>query len=190
MSILVTRNPADDVELAQLKVELTGRCSDLRRPAVVEWPGQPMIGLHRGIPWWVGAADDDPLRDHRGRLPVPREARVRLAELAAHDLPFQRIAVAHELDPAGPVRELLPDLRRGPRPCPAETARLLVGPPPPHPGVRRAARVLERLVGAASSATSGLVETLLDPIVFGVAALRTPRPGDPTLWFPLVDWSW
>ena len=190
MKMLSARTSADDVELARLEAELTSRCAGLRRAAVVDWPGCGVIGVHRDVPWWVGPAEDDPMRDHRGRLPMPREARTRLRELMVFDLPFQRIAIAHELDPAGPVRDLLPALRRGSLACSAETARRLVGPPPPHPRVRHAARALARLVGGAAGTAGRLTEIALDPVVFGVAAPRAPRTGDATLWFPLVDWRW
>ncbi len=34
------------------------------------------------------------------------------------------------------------------------------------------------------------LDVLLDPIVFGVVTPTTPRPGEPSLWFPLVGWWW
>ena len=190
MSILSTRTPADDDELARLEDELTQRCADLRPPIVVYWPQHSLISLDRGIPWWLGPAECDPHRDRRGRLPMPQEPRARLQELAARRLPFQRVAVAHELDPAGPVRDLLPSLWQGPLACTAETARSLVGPPPAHPGVRWAARLLEMLASGTGRVASRLADVALDPIVFGVVAPRAPRPGDATLWFALAVWRW
>ena len=86
--------------------------------------------------------------------------------------------------------ELLPALRQGSVACSAATARLLVGPPPPHPAVRRAARLLDALVGGAWSGAAGVVDAVLDPIVFGVVGRRPPCPGDLTLWVPLVAWRW
>lgn len=191
------RTRADDAELARLDAELDRlgaevieRCADLRSPIRVDWPQHSLLVLENGRPWWLGPAECDPNRDRRGRLPVPPEPRARLRELARAGLPFQRMAVAHELDPVGPVRNLLPALAQGPRTCTAETARTLIGSPPAHPGVSRAARLLATLVGGTSGAADRLTDKLLDPIVFGVVAVRAPRTGDTTLWFPLVAWWW
>ena len=178
-----------DAELDRLGAELIERRPDLRPPIPVDWPQHSLLVLE-GRPWWLGPAECDPHRDRRGRLPMPPEPRARLRELARAGLPFHRVAIAHELDPAGPVRDLLPALQREPRICAAENARTLIGPPPVHPGVRRAARLLATLVGGTSSAVDRVAETLLDPIVFGVVAPRAPRVGDATLWFPLVAWRW
>jgi hypothetical protein len=83
---------------------------------------------------------------------MPPEPRARLQELARAGLPFQRVAIAHELDPAGPVRDLLPALERGPRTCTAKDTLMLVGSPPAHPWVSRTARLLATLIGGTSSA--------------------------------------
>ena len=179
-----------DAELDRLGAELIERRPDLRPPIRVDWPQHSLLAFEAGRPWWLGPAECDPHCDRRGRIPMPPEPRARLQELARAGLPFQRVAIAHELDPAGPVRDLLPALERGPRTCTAETARMLIGTPPVHPGVSRAARLLATLLGRTSSAVGRVAETLLDPIVWGVVAPRAPRAGDATLWFPLVAWRW
>ena len=190
--LTLSRTVDDHPELVELAADLARDHGDLlQQPIVMTWSETATAALDRRDRAWVfGPAERDPLRDHRGRVPVPRAARARLQELAASGLPFQRVALAHELDPAGPVRELLPALRNGSLVCSEATARRLVGPPPPHPGVSRAARVLDAIVGGGASAAVRLVDTLLDPIVFGVVGVRTPHPGDATLWFPLVVWRW
>ena len=81
-------------------------------------------------------------------MALPRPVIRRLAELAELELPFQRLAIAHELDPDGPAAGYLPALRAGPRPCTAAEARTLVGPPARPPRVRRAARILDALSAA------------------------------------------
>jgi hypothetical protein len=180
----------DDAELARLKAELVEKHAALAQPIVMTWSEAPRVALDRGAPWLFGPAECDPLRDHRGRLPVPRPVRARLRELADVGLPFQRVALAHELDATGPVQELLPRLRQGVVECSDATARLLVGPPPPHPAVRRAARVLDAVVGGLGGGAVRAADAVLDPTVFGVVGRRPPRPGDTTLWFPLIAWRW
>jgi hypothetical protein len=188
--LILQRTTDDHAELHLLEAEFRRRRADLPRPIVMTWSETSMVALDRGSPWLVGPAECDPLRDDEGRTPIPRSARARLQELATCGLPFHRVALAHQLDPTGPVRELLATLRQGPVACSETTARLLVGPPPPHPAVRRAARVLDVLVDGASVAAARGADAVLDPIVFGVVGRRPPRPGDATLWFPLAAWRW
>ena len=156
---------------------------------VLPWSDEPLLLLDRDRPWVVAPVERDPLaRD--GRTIVPGQQLRQLKELADQDLPFQRLAIAHELDPDGHVSALMPLLRSGPRTCTDEVSRTLVGPVPAHPGLVRAARALGALAGAArSTATAGL-DLLLDPIIFGVVAPSWPVHGEPCLWYPLVAWRW
>jgi hypothetical protein len=50
--------------------------------------------------------------------------------------------------------------------------------------------VLDVLVCGAGTVAARVADAVLDPIVFGVIGRRPPRPGDATLWFPLVAWRW
>ena len=113
-----------------------------------------------------------------------------LEKLAAQNMPVQRLAMAHELDPDGPVRHLMPMLRHGPRTCTDDVARAVVGPLPPHPGLARTARALEGLVTTASHACADALDILRDPIIFGVITPAWPISGQPALWYPLVAWRW
>jgi hypothetical protein len=121
---------------------------------------------------------------------VPRAQRRALAALAAQGVPFERIAIAHELDPLGPVRLLVPALCDGPRTCTPIVARQVAGPLPAHPGLARMSRAFGRLAGATISAGSAAAALLLDPIVFGVVAPDRLDHGAPALWYPLVAWRW
>ena len=116
----------------------------------VPWVEQPVLVLDRGMPWVYGPVEHDPGMTERGMV-LPRPVIRRLTELAALQLPFQRLAIAHELDPEGPVAGYLPALEAGPRPCTAAEARTLVGPPPVHPALRRAPRWHRALRRAAST---------------------------------------
>jgi hypothetical protein len=131
------------------------------------------------------------MRGSRGRTVVPRGQRARLKRIAELGVPFQRLAIAHELDPKGPIRQLLPALRDGPKTCTDEVARILVGAVPAHPGLNRAVRVLDSAIGSATSAIPiNAVVTILDPIIFGIIAPTPPRQGQLCLWYPLAAWRW
>ncbi len=175
---------ADDVEI---------RCPYLRDPRLMSWNDSLVLALEGSVPWVFGPAERDPLCGHRGRTVLPRAARSRLAKIAAYRVPFQAVAIAHELDPEGPVAELLPELVSEPQLCSDETARRLIGTVPAHPGVSRAVRLLDQAVhGATSSAQAParMIRRSLDPIIFGVVAPKPLQSGDLTLWYPLTAWRW
>lgn len=176
-------------DLADLAERLRRTLPELGRPLARPWTEEPTLLLDRGRPWLVGPVERDPHR-RDGRTVMPREQIRRLATLAERQLPVRRLAIAHELDRDGPVRALLPELRRGSRACTDEVARLVTGPAPPHPGVRRTVRVLDGLVGGAARATAAAVEELLDPILFAIAAPDAPESGSVCLWYPISVWRW
>jgi hypothetical protein len=138
----------------------------------------------------VGPAERDPVRTRAGRAIIPRGQRAQLERIRSTGVRFDRVAIAHELNPAGRVRPLLPLLEQTARPCLDNIARLVVGRTPPHPGVERAARALDNVLGDALATVGQSLEALLDPIVFGVVAPGGPRDGEPSLWYPLVAWRW
>lgn len=174
-------------QLAKLATDVRQRCPDLAEPLLALWSVDPVIVLDRNRPWVITSVERDPqARAGRGVLPGPQ--RRQLKRLAALELPIQRLAVAHECDPTGAAAELLPQVRTGPRTCTPEVARALVGPVPPHPGVARAARWMDAVVGGTHRAIAEL--DLLDPIIFGVVAPTPPAHGQPCLWFPLCAWRW
>jgi hypothetical protein len=179
-------------ELAGLSRQVEARWPDLPPPHVLEWTEVPLLAVDRsGAPWVIGPTERDPVRDSRGHAVVPRRQRARLKRIAELGIPFQRLAIAHELDPAGPVKHLLPELREGPRPCTDEVARKLVGGVPAHPATSRAIRALESPIRAATStAPIRVLSTVLDPIIFGIIAPTAPQQGEPCLWYPLVAWRW
>jgi hypothetical protein len=179
-------------ELAGLRRQLDLRWPDLPPPLVLEWTERSLLAVDRsGVPWVVGPTERDPVRDSWGRTVLPRRERARLKNIAELDIPFQRLAIAHELNPDGPVHQLPPALRDGPKPCTDEIARELVGEVPQHPGVVRAVQALDVLVcGATSAVPDHVWNALLDPIIFGIIAPTPPRHGKFCLWYPLVAWRW
>lgn len=175
--------------LDELDAELRFHHPVLRAPLTIGWRETLTLALDGPVPWVFGPAEHDPLRGRRGTSVLPRRARTWLRRIAASGVPFQRLAVAHELDPAGPVRDRLPELASGPRACTEEDARPLVGTVPPHPEVARAVRLLNQAVGG-TTASAQVIHRCLDPIVFGVTAPGPLRAGDLALWYPLVAWRW
>ena len=181
-----------DPELAELSVQINQMWPSLPEPLPLAWTETPLVSIDRsGIPWIIAPAEHDPLRTAGGRTVIPHKQRAQLKRIAKLGIPFQRLAIAHELDPEGPVRQLLPALRTQPQPCTNELARALVGEVPAHPGVTRAVTVLDAAVNGATSAVGiNAVISALDPIIFGVIAPTPPRHGQLCLWYPLVAWRW
>src|SRR5947199_233108 len=83
-------------------VELRRRWPQLPTPLVRPWSEQPVLVRDRGRPWVYGPIECDPGMTDAG-LTLPRHVIRRLAELAALELPFQRLAIAPGLDPAPAV---------------------------------------------------------------------------------------
>jgi hypothetical protein len=180
-------------ELANMGAHLQWVWPGLPAPMTLEWSDSLVVALDQGTPWIYGPVERDPMRASSGSSVLPRQARNRLKKIATFGVPFQRLAIAHELDREGPIRHLIPALEAGPRSCPDEVARELVGGVPAHPLVARAVRVLDAAVGGAMFAAglpASLVSSVLDPIIFGVIAPQPPRHGDLCLWYPLAAWRW
>jgi hypothetical protein len=181
-----------DPELAELSVQINQMWPSHPEPLPLAWTETPLVSIDRsGIPWIIGPAEHDPLRSARGRTVIPHKQRAQLKRIAKLGVRFQRLAIAHELDPQGPVPQLLPALRTQPQPCTNEAAPVLAREAPAHPGVTRAVMVLDAAVSGATSAVGiNAVVSALDPIIFGVIAPTQPRHGQLCLWYPLVAWRW
>jgi len=180
----------DRPDARRTAIALRREFPQLRDPLILPWSEQPVIALDGDRPWLFGPIERDPQRTAGGRTVLPRRELRGLRELAQVGVPFQRLAMAHELDPAGAVRVLLPVLRKGPRTCTDAVARAVVGPPPPHPVVRRAGRMLDGMVRKTAVAVVGAGERLLDPILFGIIGLPGTTEGELVLWFPIAAWTW
>jgi hypothetical protein len=178
-------------ELARVIAELERQWPQLPPPIVLPCSDHPVVGLDGDAPWLYAFAEQDPLRDENGVAVLPRRQRRQLRRIAATGARFDAVAVAHELDRNGRVRSLVPLLADGPRTCTDEIARALVGTVPAHPGVARAAGLLDSLVGGDALAWTGAaLDRLLDPIVFGVAAPFGLAHCVPAVFQPLVAWRW
>jgi hypothetical protein len=164
-------------------LDLRGRFPQLPEPRTFVWSEQPVVVLDRGVPWLYGPVERDPLMTKRGRVVLPRREVKRLRALAALNVPFQRLAIAHELDLEGPAADIAPTLIAGPRTCTDAVARALVGPQPVHPWVRWAVQILDPAARRAA-------EKVLDPILFGVVGAPDLTHGHPAHFYPLAAWRW
>lgn len=175
-------------ELAALGARAARAHPALPPPVVHVWSDENVLMLDRGgDPWVVGPILRDPLA-RGGRTVIPRGSRRRLSTLT--DVPFQHVAIAHQLDPDGPVAGLLPMLSGGPRTCTDEVARAVAGTVPPDPSTTRVLRAVDGLVRGGLRATAAGADVLLDPLVFGILGPTTPTHGEPCLWYPLAAWVW
>jgi hypothetical protein len=181
----------DKIHGARTDAELRRRYPQLPSPLVLPWSELFVLGLDHDTPWIWGPIERDPMVDCRGQAVLPRREIQQLRKIAAVGVPFQRIAIAHELDPDGAVRGLLPELRGGPRTCTDAVARAVVGPQPLHPAVLRAVCALNMVLSRkAFAAVANLATAILDPVVFGVVSLPRTNDGQAALWYPLAAWRW
>jgi hypothetical protein len=180
-------------ELAELSIQINEKWPRLRPPLPLEWTETPLVSLDsNGVPWVIAPTDRDPLRTTRGGTVIPRKQRRSLKRIDKLGAPFQRLAIAHELDPDGPVRHLLPELKQRPPTCTDTDARTPAGDVPARRGVVRAVQALDVMVcGTTTVMPARVWERLLDPIIFGIIA-PTPPPlhGQLCLWYPLAAWRW
>ena len=176
-------------ELASLRAYQHWMWPALPAPMILEWSDSLVVALDRGGPRIYGPVERDPMRGSRGGTVLPWRVRGRLKKIATFGVPFQRLAIDHELDREGPVRHRLRELEKGPRALADHEARELVGEVPPHPAVARALRIIAAAVGGARLAARVPVRTMLTTI-FGVLAPQPPRHGAPCLWYPLANWRW
>ena len=104
---LLTPSPSSkllaDPELAELSVQINQMWPSLPEPLPLAWTETPLVSIDRsGVPWVIGPAEHDPLRSARGRTVIPHKQRAQLKRIAKLGVPFQRLAIAHELDPRRP----------------------------------------------------------------------------------------
>ena len=188
--------PIGELQPSRLPARRLSRAEPLVLPAPrrATWTAQPLILLDGGNPYLVVPAERDPHRTPDGRHPMPATARAVLRRYAAAGHRFDRVAIVHELDPAGPVAVLRGMLRDGPVTCSDAVARTVVGPVPDHPATARAVRSIDAAVGGGMRAIGSLLRQrpALDPIVFGVVGIggSAPADGEPATWYPLCGWVW
>ena len=156
---------------------------------------RPQLRLVNGdCVWMLSPLKCDPLTGPGGRCVLPPPAVAELRRIAAAGIEFHTMVVGHEIDLNGPARQLIPQLRDGPRTCPLDLARALVGPVPADPRAAQLARSMGRAINAVARPVTALArETArrLDPVIFGlIGADGRVEPGAPALWVACTKWEW
>jgi len=156
---------------------------------------RPQLQLaNDGCVWMLSPLKCDPLTGPGGRYVLPPSAVADLRRIVAAGIDFHTMVVGHEIDLNGPARRLIPQLRNGPRSCPPDLARALVGPVPADPRAAQLARSMGRAVTAVARPMTALArETArhLDPVIFGlIGADGRLEPGAPALWVACTEWEW
>jgi hypothetical protein len=186
--------------------QMRAKLPALPNPLVATWTEQPRLVLDRGMPWLVTPLESDPYTTGGG-YPFPSEVATQLQRISAAGARFHRIAIAHELDPHGPVEDMLDTILPAGLIVDGKTAGACLGETPAPEQTKNLAGVLDKAVKttlriatatataavAAPAAIAGglLGATGLDPIVFGVIGIDNhPRTGEPAIYYPLAAWRW
>lgn len=194
---------------AALDIDKTMRAKlpALPNPLVASWEEQPRLVLDRGMPWMVTPLESDPYRTGGGGYPFPAQVSAQLERVSLGGARFHRIAIAHELDPSGPVAKLISEIPPAGLVITSKTATECLGATPTPQKPRHLASTMDKaaktLIRAAKlSATAALAAPVaaagalagglyLDPIVFGVIGIDgKPRTGEPAIYYPLAAWTW
>lgn len=203
-------HPSWTTRARSLDLDLRKRAPELGAARVAPWREHPLLVLDKGEPWLVSPYDRDPLTQKDGGYPFPRDVRTVLARLVERGVEFDDLAVAHELDPSGPVHDLVGKIPPQGLRCDVVAAAALVGPLPATKGTQRVGAALDTsgkalATGAAvaplvlaAAAVAPLVllgpvalAAELDPIIFGVRHLDNKAgTSGPSLWYPLAAWKW
>lgn len=183
--------------------QMRAKLPALPNPLVATWTEQPRLVLDRGTPWMVTPLESDPYTSRAGGYPFPAGVAAQLQRISAAGARFHRIAIAHELDPHGPVATMIGTIPPAGLIVEGKTARACLGETPAPAETKHLAATLDKAVKttlrfaartatAAAAAPAALAAALqLDPIVFGVIGIdRHPRTGEPAIYYPLAAWRW
>jgi hypothetical protein len=144
--------------------------------------------------WLLSPLRCDPLTGPGGRYVLPPSAVADLRRIAAAGIEFHTMVVGHEIDRNGPARQLIPQLRDGPKSCLPDLARALVGPVPADPQAAQLARCMGRAITAVTRRVPALAREAagrLDPVIFGLIGVAGRlEPGRPALWVACTKWEW
>jgi hypothetical protein len=190
---------------------LRKRAPMLKEHLVAEWHDDPLLVMDKGMPWIVMPFDKDPLRTKDGGYPFPKKVKRELQTLVAAGVDFDTLAVAHELDPKGPVAPYVAKIPPAGLLCSENATKSLVGTTPATEVNKRMAATLNRagdavvdsapkvllglalapvvVVAAPLALVAGAVSGV-DPIVFGVLHVDHQPHHKVSLWYPLAAWKW
>jgi len=205
----VTTTARESSTMLETRIRLARKSAPtLPEPVIATWIDSAVLHSSAGRPWVIAPAEHDPLRGPDGTIAIPRNQMRELRALEATGVAFDRMAIAHELDPERILRFVR-------HPIPPEgllvsdgDARALVGQQPLPRSTIRAARRLDAVAsrvlltggalvagtvasGGLAAAAMAAIPLLLDPIIFGVLGVSgSPKNGDVAAYFPLVAWDW
>ncbi len=168
---------------------------DLVTPLVGSWHDQPVLYLDKGLPWLLVPYDQDPLRQSDGGYPFPADVRRQLERVNERGVRFDDLAIAHELDPVGPIKSLIRTIPHQGIACDSKAAAVLIGDLPATGTTHKVGRALESAPRAIKTLLKGVAQApamllpLLDPIIFGVLHIKADKT-DLSLWYPLAAWKW
>jgi hypothetical protein len=144
--------------------------------------------------WMLSPLKCDPLTGPGGGYVLPPSAVADLRRIAGAGIEFHTMVVGHEIDLNGPAGQLIPQLRDGPRSCPPDLARALVGRVPADPRAAQLARSMSWAITAVTRSVTALARESarrLDPVIFGlIGADGRLEPGVPALWVACTKWEW
>jgi hypothetical protein len=168
---LTTKPDKQWTELAAASdAALRKRAPELPEYKVAPWNPEPLLVMDKGLPWIVMPFDKDPLRTRDGGYPFPRDVKRRLQNLTSKGADFDTLAIAHELDPKGPVATLLGKIPPTGVRCDASITKALVGQTPATEASKRMASTLNRAGNAvAESAPKVLLGLALAPVAIVAA---------------------
>ena len=182
--------------LIRLAESLADRHPVLPEAHVLRWHDDPVV-MHEddGRMWLACPSERDPLLGGSGPRVIPSDQLRLLRQVATKGPRFDAILIAHELDPDGPAGLVRSQLLDGPRTCDDDIARVLLGPAPAHPGVVRAAGLLDTAAQFLTARIPAgvavqIADRLLDPMVIGIVAPPKPRNGALCLGYVLTAWRW
>jgi hypothetical protein len=155
---------------------------------------RPQLRLVDDRIWMLSPLSCDPLTGPGGRYVLPPFAVADLRRITAAGIEFHTMVIGHEIDLNGPVGQLIPQLRDGPKSCPPDLARALVGRVPADPRAAQLARFMSWAITAVARPVTTLARESarrLDPVIFGlIGADGRLEPGGPALWVACAKWEW
>lgn len=167
----------------------------LRPAQIATWSERQRLFMERKRPWIITPFELDPYITKDGGYPFPAEVQRVLTRIHKTGAQFDRIAIAHEVDPKGFAAPLLAKV-----PCggvditPSATSKILGSLPAQKKTDELAAKIDKAVTGTLKTpahAVGALGSTLLDPIVFGIKGIfGPPAQGEPVLFYPLAAWDW
>ena len=153
---------------------------ELRLVGATVLPQRQVIARSQWGTWlFVDHAKDPTARQYGGKIPVPREQRAKLSDLAQAGVRPDLVWLAHELPASWTEGEAIPQLVPAPAHLREKDQRLVLRLRTVSDAALKAAGMTLRFAGTAASSLT-VLGAGLDPIVLG--GIKHPR-------YPVVEWA-